>query len=94
MARIELQSAAKRPAVPVSAQHHLSQPPCIHPAGACRFGPTCRFDHPPEFAVRLNRKGLPLRPGEAICTFYERFGTCKFGPACKFHHPEPAPLRS
>ena len=56
-------------------------------SGHCRFGETCKFDHPPEFAVKLNGKGLPLRPGEQICSYWRRNGECKFGPACKFHHP-------
>ena len=56
-------------------------------AGHCKFGEMCKFDHPPKFAVKLNHAGLPLRPGEPTCSFYERFGDCKFGPSCKFHHP-------
>lgn len=56
-------------------------------AGHCQFGEACKFDHPPEYAVRLNRRGLPLRPGQPTCAFYERTGDCKFGPRCKFHHP-------
>jgi hypothetical protein len=31
-----------------------------------RFGEGCKFDHPPEYAVQLNRNGLPVRPGEPI----------------------------
>ncbi|KAG0452660.1 hypothetical protein HPP92_025324 [Vanilla planifolia] len=35
----------------------------------------------------LSSIGLPLRPVEPVCIFYDRFGLCKFGPACKFDHP-------
>lgn len=48
-------------------------------AGHCRFGETCRFDHPSKFAVKLNKDGLPIRPGEPPCSFYERFGECRCG---------------
>ena len=58
--------------------------PC-HPH-SCRFGATCKFDHPPEFAVALSRAGLPLRPGQPPCSFFQRTGACKFGPSCKFDH--------
>ncbi|KAJ8559716.1 hypothetical protein K7X08_003774 [Anisodus acutangulus] len=36
----------------------------------------------------------PLSPqwnrfqGQAVCSFYSRYGICKFGPACKYDHPE------
>jgi serine/threonine-protein kinase/endoribonuclease IRE1 len=64
-------------------------PPCDFyvKTGHCRFGESCRFDHPPEYAVRLSHQGLPLRPGQAMCQYYERHGDCKFGPACRFDHP-------
>lgn len=32
--------------------------------GHCKFGDTCCFDHPPEFAVQLSPLGLPLRPDQ------------------------------
>ncbi|KAH9734450.1 zinc finger CCCH domain-containing protein 63 [Citrus sinensis] len=46
--------------------------------GLCRFGATCRFNHPP------NRK-----LNEIECAYYLRTGQCKFGSTCKFHHPQP-----
>lgn len=52
-----------------------------------QYGDACKFDHPPEYGVRLNAAGLPLRPGEPMCSFYAKKGDCKFGPACKFDHP-------
>ena len=52
-----------------------------------QYGEGCKFDHPAEYGVRLNRLGLPLRPGEPMCSFYTKKGDCKFGPACKFDHP-------
>ncbi len=65
------------------------QPPCDFyvKTGHCRYGEACRFDHPPEYAVRLSKQGLPLRPGATMCQYYERHGDCKFGPACRFDHP-------
>ena len=46
---------------------------------AVQYGAACRFDHPLEFAVELNRKGLPIRPGEPICGFYAKKGECRYG---------------
>ena len=57
--------------------------------GHCKFGQTCKFDHPVEYAVRLNILGLPLRDQVQICPHYMKTGECKYGPSCKFHHPEP-----
>jgi serine/threonine-protein kinase/endoribonuclease IRE1 len=59
-----------------------------------QYGAACRFDHPLEFAVELNRKGLPIRPGEPVCGFYAKKGECRYGaidsagPSCKFSHPD------
>lgn len=64
------------------------QPVCdfFQKTGHCKFGASCKFHHPLEFAVPLNAAGLPLRPGQSRCTFFERTGACKFGAACKFDH--------
>ncbi len=59
--------------------------------GHCKYGDACVFDHPPELSVALTSLGLPLRPGQPVCTFYLKNSNCKFGPSCKFHHP---PLRT
>ncbi len=59
--------------------------------GTCRYREACKFDHPPRFAVALNRAGLPMRPGEAPCSFYERTGACKFAASCKFDHKDYPP---
>ena len=56
--------------------------------GFCKFRQACKFDHPIEFAVKVNSLGLPLRTHELACPFYAKNGSCKFGPSCKFHHPE------
>ena len=58
------------------------------PVACPQYGEACKFDHPPAFAVRLNKQGLPIRPGEPVCGFYAKKGECKFGPACKFNHPD------
>ncbi|KAF3452452.1 hypothetical protein FNV43_RR02885 [Rhamnella rubrinervis] len=59
--------------------------------GLCRFGTTCRFNHPPnrKLAIATARmKGeFPERIGQPECQYYLKTGTCKFGATCKFHHP-------
>ncbi|PRW20697.1 Serine threonine- kinase endoribonuclease IRE1 [Chlorella sorokiniana] len=56
--------------------------------GHCRFGGACRFNHPLQYAVQLNRLGLPRRPNQPPCQFYIKTGTCKFGASCKWDHPD------
>mmetsp|Transcript_68499 Transcript_68499/g.191973 ORF Transcript_68499/g.191973 Transcript_68499/m.191973 type:complete len:408 (+) Transcript_68499:125-1348(+) len=58
--------------------------------GSCKFGATCRFDHPEDggAAGALNSSGYPLNPGQQDCSFYTKTGNCKFGATCKFNHPE------
>ncbi|GAB2287153.1 hypothetical protein Dimus_021539 [Dionaea muscipula] len=60
--------------------------------GLCRFGTTCRFNHPPnrKLAIATARmKGeYPERIGQPECQYYLKTGTCKFGATCKFHHPK------
>ncbi|GAA0155020.1 protein phosphatase [Lithospermum erythrorhizon] len=62
--------------------------------GLCRFGASCRFNHPPnrKLAIASARmKGeYPERMGQPDCQYYLRTGTCKFGVTCKFHHPRDA----
>ncbi|KAK1259548.1 hypothetical protein QJS04_geneDACA020752 [Acorus gramineus] len=59
--------------------------------GLCRFGMSCRFNHPPnrKLAVAAARMkgGYPERLGQPECQYYLKTGTCKFGATCKFHHP-------
>ncbi|KAI3459150.1 hypothetical protein Pfo_015813 [Paulownia fortunei] len=59
--------------------------------GLCRFGATCRFNHPPNRTLAIataRMKGeYPERIGQPECQYYLKTGTCKFGAACKFHHP-------
>ena len=57
--------------------------------GFCKFGQSCKFDHPVHFAVQLSSLGLPLRRHEPACPYYAKTSECKFGPSCKFDHPEP-----
>ncbi|KAL5712889.1 hypothetical protein ACHQM5_015084 [Ranunculus cassubicifolius] len=70
------------------------QPECQYylRTGHCKFGPSCRYHHPPEWLVSnspsaLSHMGLPLRPGAQPCSFYAQHGVCKFGPTCKYDHP-------
>ncbi|GMG99932.1 hypothetical protein Nepgr_001772 [Nepenthes gracilis] len=60
--------------------------------GLCRFGSTCRFNHPPnrKLAIATARmKGeYPERLGQPECQYYLKTGICKFGATCKFHHPK------
>ncbi|KAJ6852641.1 zinc finger CCCH domain-containing protein 5-like [Iris pallida] len=58
--------------------------------GDCKFGPSCKYHHPPNRIPRIdygvNPIGLPLRPGTQPCAFYAQHGVCKFGATCKFDH--------
>lgn len=60
--------------------------------GFCKYHERCKFDHPLEFAIRLNEDGLPMRPSEPVCEYYKSTHACKFGGACKFHHPNMQPI--
>ncbi|KAI3518144.1 hypothetical protein L1887_06568 [Cichorium endivia] len=59
--------------------------------GLCRFGASCRFNHPPNrklaIATAKMRGDYPERAGQPECQYYLKTGTCKFGATCKFHHP-------
>ncbi|KAI5648947.1 hypothetical protein M9H77_34952 [Catharanthus roseus] len=59
--------------------------------GLCRYGATCRFNHPPNrklaIATARMRGEYPERVGQPECQYYLKTGTCKFGATCKFHHP-------
>uniref|UniRef100_A0A1J3FJN2 Zinc finger CCCH domain-containing protein 57 n=1 Tax=Noccaea caerulescens TaxID=107243 RepID=A0A1J3FJN2_NOCCA len=59
--------------------------------GLCRFGLTCRFNHPRDrklvIATARIKGEYPERIGQPECEFYLKTGTCKFGVTCKFHHP-------
>lgn len=69
------------------------EPDCTYyiRTGLCKFGMTCRFNHPPNrklaiAAARINGV-YPERIGQPDCQYYLKTGTCKFGATCKFHHP-------
>lgn len=69
------------------------EPDCAYyiRTGLCRFGVTCKFNHPAnrtlaDAASRV-KGGYPERFGQPECEYYMRTGTCKFGATCKFHHP-------
>mmetsp|Transcript_2224 Transcript_2224/g.3142 ORF Transcript_2224/g.3142 Transcript_2224/m.3142 type:complete len:232 (-) Transcript_2224:116-811(-) len=60
-------------------------------SGECKFGPTCRFNHPEKTMTGeayVNSLGYPMRPGQPQCTYYVKTGECKFGATCKWDHPE------
>ncbi|KAL1558438.1 zinc finger CCCH domain-containing protein 32-like isoform X1 [Salvia divinorum] len=70
------------------------QPDCKYymRTGDCKYGPSCRYNHTPDWAVSksncaLSPLGLPLRPGTQACSFYMQKGQCKFGRTCKYDHP-------
>ncbi|XP_008676803.1 zinc finger CCCH domain-containing protein 33 isoform X1 [Zea mays] len=71
----------------------VGEPDCSYymRTGMCRFGMTCKFNHPADrkLAVAAARmKGeYPQRIGQPECQYYLKTGTCKFGATCKFHHP-------
>jgi len=67
-------------------------------SGNCKFGTSCRFDHPAGMGgignlpglgdgAQLNEAGMPLRPGKELCAFFLKTGKCEFGPSCRFNHP-------
>ncbi|GFQ00410.1 zinc finger CCCH domain-containing protein zfn-like [Phtheirospermum japonicum] len=68
--------------------------------GFCRFGATCRFNHPLNRNLAMatarmrgeypERIGQPECQNEVDCVFYMRNGHCKFGVTCKFNHPQPS----
>ncbi|XP_020247496.1 zinc finger CCCH domain-containing protein ZFN-like [Asparagus officinalis] len=70
------------------------EPDCAYymRTGMCRFGMTCRFNHPPDrnlvIAAERMKGGYPERVGQPECQYYLKTGTCKFGATCKFHHPK------
>ncbi|KAH0994494.1 hypothetical protein GBA52_018358 [Prunus armeniaca] len=82
---------------PGSYPERTGEPDCSYyiRTGLCRFGATCRFNHPPnrKLAIATARmKGeFPERIGQPECqaciSYYLKTGTCKFGATCKFHHP-------
>jgi hypothetical protein len=70
--------------------------------GTCKFGDTCKFDHPGGLTPQAGDKttpaneipnnkamtgGLPVRDQTLDCTFFLRTGMCKYGKACKWNHP-------
>jgi len=74
---------------------HPEQPDCSFyvKTGSCKFGSTCRFNHPENGAGGGDAGAAggapPSRPGQPTCTFFMKTGTCKFGQTCKFDHPAP-----
>ncbi|XP_038973176.1 zinc finger CCCH domain-containing protein ZFN-like isoform X3 [Phoenix dactylifera] len=70
------------------------EPDCAYyiRTGLCRFGMTCKFNHPPNrklaIAAARIKGGYPERVGQPECQYYLKTGTCKFGATCKFHHPK------
>ncbi|KAG8078876.1 hypothetical protein GUJ93_ZPchr0007g4649 [Zizania palustris] len=78
---------------PESYPERPGEPDCTYylRTGLCRFGMSCKFNHPPDrnLAIASARmKGeYPERMGQPECQYYLKTGTCKFGPTCKFHHP-------
>ncbi|XP_048606014.1 zinc finger CCCH domain-containing protein 33-like isoform X2 [Brassica napus] len=78
---------------PGSYPERPGEPDCSYyiRTGLCRFGSTCRFNHPRDrelvIATARMRGEYPERIGQPECEYYLKTGTCKFGVTCKFHHP-------
>ncbi|XP_043692174.1 zinc finger CCCH domain-containing protein 66 isoform X2 [Telopea speciosissima] len=95
--QLESGSSGQMHLLSTSASHfpeRPDQPECQYfmKTGSCKFGSTCKYNHPKERIAPLATStlgplGLPLRPGQAVCTFYSMYGICKYGPTCKFDHP-------
>ncbi|KAK9831636.1 hypothetical protein WJX74_003574 [Apatococcus lobatus] len=49
-------------------------------SGRCRYGPACRFAHPPSPGFRP-----PAASSAPVCRYFQS-GTCRFGTACRFRH--------
>ncbi|KAK4350620.1 hypothetical protein RND71_029933 [Anisodus tanguticus] len=68
--------------------------------GMCKFGSSCKFNHPSrrKFQPLLSilqqatkekgkqREESQERPGQIECKYYLTSGGCKYGKACKFNH--------
>ncbi|XP_065852808.1 zinc finger CCCH domain-containing protein 37 isoform X2 [Euphorbia lathyris] len=65
----------------------------------CKFGDSCKFDHPiwvPEGGIPEWKEvppvtaieSLPDRPGEPDCPYFLKTQRCKYGSKCKFNHPK------
>lgn len=82
LASSALKAAVKRsaPILP-DRQAGMSYQPSNTTCAACKL--IHRFWLAMQFAVRLNETGLPIRPGEPVCSFFAKSGACKFGPSCK-----------
>ncbi|KAF3552588.1 hypothetical protein DY000_02003542, partial [Brassica cretica] len=88
---------------PGSYPERPGEPDCSYyiRTGLCRFGSTCRFNHPRDRELVLHifivflcyshckdmRGEYPERIGQPECEYYLKTGTCTFGVTCKFHHP-------
>ncbi|KAJ8557448.1 hypothetical protein K7X08_003073 [Anisodus acutangulus] len=82
---------------PIESGHYPvreGEPDCSYyiRTGLCRFGSTCRFNHPSNrklaIATATMKGKYPERMGQPECQYYLKTGTCKFGGTCKFHHPK------
>ncbi|KAI4379037.1 hypothetical protein MLD38_016440 [Melastoma candidum] len=77
----------------VSYPERPGEPDCSYyiRTGVCRFGATCRFNHPSNRMLAIANAQMmgqyPERIGQPECQYYLKTGTCKFGATCKFHHP-------
>ncbi|KAF5790782.1 putative transcription factor C3H family [Helianthus annuus] len=65
----------------------------FYPAGLCKYGDSCRFNHSileaDNLPLQVNYLGYPKRLGKMNCSFYMRTGMCGYGVSCRFHHPNP-----
>uniref|UniRef100_A0A0A9FI80 C3H1-type domain-containing protein n=1 Tax=Arundo donax TaxID=35708 RepID=A0A0A9FI80_ARUDO len=59
--------------------------------GFCRFGMTCKYNHPPDRKLPVADVRMmgeyPQRIGQPECQYYLKTDTCKSGASGKFHHP-------
>ncbi|PSS07714.1 Zinc finger CCCH domain-containing protein [Actinidia chinensis var. chinensis] len=60
--------------------------------GTCKFGSTCKFNHPPGRKNQDAKENVKQkeesteRPGQTECKYYLRSGGCKYGKACRYSH--------
>ncbi|KFK34147.1 hypothetical protein AALP_AA5G106800 [Arabis alpina] len=69
--------------------------------GCCKFGSTCKFNHPPPKKIQIVRVNKVREKEEDVdeqglldCKYYFMTGGCKFGETCRFKHTKPKTFQS
>ncbi|VVB04733.1 unnamed protein product [Arabis nemorensis] len=69
--------------------------------GSCKFGSTCKFNHPFDTKIQIVRDVKIREKEEDVdklrlldCKYYFRTGGCKYGETCRFNHMKPKTFQS